>query len=79
MYTNSDRIIWSFILKEKQGKLSRWKNGLRRGRKKQISAFIININNFEGKEDIKFVFTLYFMSFWPVQFELEHIEISRLW
>ena len=39
------------------------KKWINRGRKKQLSAFIININNFEGKENIKFVFTLYFMSF----------------
>ena len=29
----------------------------------------MNINNFEGKVKIKFVFTFYFMSFWPVQLE----------
>ena len=33
MPTNSNRIIRSFILKEKQGKLPRPKNGLRRGKK----------------------------------------------
>ena len=27
----------------------------------------MNINNFEGKVKIKFVFTFYFMSFWPAQ------------
>ena len=41
---------------------------LRKGRKKQLSAWsIMNINNFKGKVRIKFVFTFYFMSFWPVQ------------
>ena len=33
----------------------------------------MNINNFEGKVNIKFVFTFYFMSFWTVQLELQHI------
>ena len=36
--------------------------------KKQLSVWsFMNINNFEGKVKIKFVFTFYFMSFWPVQ------------
>ena len=39
----------------------------------------MNINNFEGKVKIKFVFTFYFMSFWPVQLQLKHIEILRFW
>ena len=52
------------------------KSGLRRGRKKQPSAWsILNINNFEGKVKIKFVFTFYFASFWPIQ----HIEILYFW
>ena len=32
------------------------------------------VNNLEGKVKIKFVFTFYFMSFWPV-LELHHTEI----
>ena len=48
--------------------------------KNQLSAWsIMNMNNFEGKVKIKFVFTFYFMSFWPVQVQLQHIEILRLW
>ena len=36
--------------------------------KQQLSVWsIMNINNFEGKVRIKFVFTFYFMRFWPVQ------------
>ena len=39
----------------------------------------MNINDFEGKVKIKDVFTFYFMRFWPVQLELQHIEILRFW
>ena len=44
----------------------------------QLSAWsITNINNFKGKVNIKFVFTFYFISFWPVQLALKDIEIVR--
>ena len=44
------------------------KNCVKERKKKQLSAWsIMNIINFEGKVKIKFVFTFYFMSFWPVQ------------
>ena len=39
----------------------------------------MNINNFEGEVKIKYVFTFYFMIFWPVQLELQRIEILRFW
>ena len=40
------------------------KKWVKEGKKKQLSAWsIININNFEGEVKIKFVFTIYFMSF----------------
>ena len=39
----------------------------------------MNINNVEGKVKIKFVSTFYFMSFWPVQLELQYIEILHFW
>ena len=37
----------------------------------------MSIKNFEGKVKIKFVFTFYLMSLWPVQLELKRIEILR--
>ena len=89
--SNSNRIIWSFILKKKQEycflvcagllenlvKLLWWKIGLRRGRKQYQS--ILNINHSEVKVKIKYVFTFYFMSFWAVQRELQHIEFLHFW
>ena len=89
--SNSNRIVWSFILKKKQEycflvcagllenlvKLLWWKIGLRRGRKQYQS--ILNINNSEVKVKIKYVFTFYFMSFWAVQRELQHIEFLHFW
>ena len=41
--------------------------------------YIVNINNFKGKVKIKFVFTFYFMRFWPVQLELQYIEVLCFW
>ena len=39
----------------------------------------MNINKFEGKINILFVFAFYFMSFLPVKLELQHIEILSFW
>ena len=98
MTSNSNRIIWSFILKEKQvfvrvdcflasaepvenlWKVAVMKKWVRERKKKQLSTWsIMNINNFKGNVRIKFVFSFYFMSFWPVQIELQHIEILHFW
>ena len=54
------------------------KKWVKERKKTQLSAWsITNINNFEGKVNIKFVFTFYFISFWPVQLALKNIEILR--
>ena len=56
------------------------KKWVKEKKKKQLSAwYIMNINSFEGKVRIKFEFDFYFMSFWPVQLKLEHIEVLRFW
>ena len=74
---NKNTVFWFVQGYLKTRKLLWWKIVLRRGRKQYQS--ILNINHSEVKVKIKYVFTFYFLSFWAVQRELQHIEFLHFW